>query len=100
MERAVQECGVSAVLQPTAAVNLAERVVAMLWSHDRMRDGLVWRAMLVRECVFGVNVCIIRVFWGVRVVCFHCKAVCALVGVWVWVPCRVQMTWGREGHFT
>eukprot|EP00967_Tisochrysis_lutea_P096352 scaffold141030_cov23-Tisochrysis_lutea.AAC.3 len=49
LERIVQEeCGVSMVLQPGAAVSLAEYALAGMWAHDRLRDGLVWRAMLVR----------------------------------------------------
>jgi len=48
LERIVQEeCGVSMVLQPGAAVSLAEYALAGMWAHDRLRDGLVWRAMLM-----------------------------------------------------
>lgn len=50
LERIVhEECGVSPALQPTAAVELAEYAVAAMWVHDRLRDALVWRAMLVRR---------------------------------------------------
>ncbi|KAF5842459.1 hypothetical protein DUNSADRAFT_7068 [Dunaliella salina] len=48
LERIVQEeCGVSMVLYPGAAVSLAEYALEGIWAHDRLRDGLVWRAMLM-----------------------------------------------------
>ena len=49
VERATSECCLSFSTRPAQAQALAEHVLLGAWSHDRLRDALGWRAMLVRK---------------------------------------------------
>lgn len=62
MERCLHDNGVKDAVQPAAALELQLAVSASTWIHDRLRDGLLWRALLWEHglvaaafCRFGMH---------------------------------------------
>ncbi|KAG2448660.1 hypothetical protein HYH02_006017 [Chlamydomonas schloesseri] len=49
LERSLAECRVPAATAPNDVMAISEYFVAGMWVHDRLRDALAWRSMLMES---------------------------------------------------
>lgn len=47
LERMLQDCKIPGATKPLEALQVEEYAVAAMWLHDRLRDALLWRALLM-----------------------------------------------------